>query len=53
MSPGVTLDRRLEFATSQILSLNLDTKIIQALCEMGVDYPELSCGLLAQLTPDE
>ncbi|MDA9405438.1 class I SAM-dependent methyltransferase [Bradyrhizobium sp. CCBAU 45384] len=41
------------FATSQLLSLHLDTKIIQALCEMGVDYPELSCGLLAQLTPDD
>ena len=41
------------FATSQLLSLNLDTKIIQALCEIGVDYPELSCGLLAQLTPDD
>ncbi|MDH6260843.1 class I SAM-dependent methyltransferase [Bradyrhizobium sp. BR13661] len=40
------------FATSQLLSLNLDTKVIRALCEMGVDYPELSCGLLAQLTPD-
>jgi trans-aconitate methyltransferase len=40
------------FSTSQLLSLNLDPKIIQALCEMGVDYPELSCALLAQLTPD-
>jgi len=39
------------FATSQILSLNLDHKIIQALCEMGVAYPELSCGILAQLAP--
>jgi 2-polyprenyl-3-methyl-5-hydroxy-6-metoxy-1,4-benzoquinol methylase len=39
------------FATSQILSLNLDTRIIQALCEMGVEYPELSCGILAQLVP--
>lgn len=39
------------FATSQILSLNLDDKIIQGLCEMGVEYPELSCGILAQLTP--
>jgi trans-aconitate methyltransferase len=41
------------FATNQLLSLTLDAKIIQALCEMGVDYPELSCGLLAQLTPDD
>lgn len=41
------------FATSQLLSLNLDTKVIRALCEMGVDYPELSCGLLAQLAPSD
>jgi SAM-dependent methyltransferase len=36
------------FTTRQILSLNLDQKIIHALCEAGVDYPELSCGILAQ-----
>ncbi len=41
------------FATSQILSLNLDTSIIQAMCELGINYPELSCGILAQLTPDD
>ena len=39
------------FATSQIMSLNLKDEIIQALCEIGIEYPELSCGLLAQLTP--
>jgi trans-aconitate methyltransferase len=39
------------FATSQILSLNLATDIIQALCEIGIEYPELSCAMLAQLTP--
>lgn len=38
-------------ATSQILALNLADNIIQALCEIGIDYPELSCGMLAQLTP--
>lgn len=36
--------------TSQIISLNLDKKIISALCEVGVDYPELSCGILAQIS---
>lgn len=37
------------FTTSQILSLALDRKIIDALCVVGVDYPELSCGILAQV----
>jgi 2-polyprenyl-3-methyl-5-hydroxy-6-metoxy-1,4-benzoquinol methylase len=41
------------FATSQILSLNLEHKIIQALCELGIEYPELSLGILAQLAPVE
>jgi len=36
-------------ATKQIISLNLDTRIIQSLCEIGISYPELSCGILAQL----
>ncbi|WP_071467513.1 class I SAM-dependent methyltransferase [Polynucleobacter asymbioticus] len=36
--------------TSQIVSLNLDEKIISALCEIGVTYPELSCGILAQIS---
>lgn len=38
------------FTTSQIISLNFDEKIIRALCEVGVDYPELSCGILAQIS---
>ena len=38
------------FTTSQIVSLNLDKKIIHALCEVGVAYPELSCGILAQIS---
>lgn len=38
------------FTTSQIISLNMDGKIISALCEVGVDYPELSCGILAQIS---
>jgi SAM-dependent methyltransferase len=38
------------FTSSQILSLQLDRKIINALCSIGVDYPELSCGLLAEIS---
>jgi len=37
------------FTTKQIISLNLETRIIQSLCEIGTSYPELSCGILAQL----
>jgi len=37
------------FTTKQIMSLDLDKKIIDALCTMGIEYPELSCGILAQL----
>jgi 2-polyprenyl-3-methyl-5-hydroxy-6-metoxy-1,4-benzoquinol methylase len=37
------------FTTQQIITLNLDKKIIDALCEVGIDYPELSCGILVQL----
>lgn len=35
------------FTTSQIISLQLGRPIISALCELGIDYPELSCGILA------
>src|SRR5450432_379150 len=35
------------FTTSQVLSLQLDRKIIDALCLVGIEYPELSCGILA------
>lgn len=38
-------------ATRQMLSLALDERIIDALCQMGVHYPELSCGLLAEIVP--
>ena len=37
------------FTTQQLISLNLDKKIIGALCEVGVNYPELTCGILVQL----
>lgn len=35
--------------TSQMLSLNLDVSIINALCEIAIDYPELSCGIFAEI----
>ncbi len=35
--------------TSQMLSLNLSDDIMTALCEIGIDYPELSCGILAEI----
>jgi len=38
------------FTTNQIISLNLSENVIRALCEVGVDYPELSCGILAQIS---
>jgi SAM-dependent methyltransferase len=38
------------FTTKQMLSLNLDATIIQALCQAGIDYPELSCGILADIS---
>jgi len=38
------------FTTCQIVSLQLDRKVIEALCAVGIDYPELSCGLLAEIS---
>ena len=37
------------FTTKQIISLNFPKSVIDALCEMGMEYPELSSGLLAQV----
>jgi 2-polyprenyl-3-methyl-5-hydroxy-6-metoxy-1,4-benzoquinol methylase len=37
------------FTTPQMISLNFDKKVIDALCTVGVDYPELCCGILAQI----
>ena len=37
------------FTTQQIVSLNLDKRIIHALCEVGISYPELCCGILVEL----
>jgi 2-polyprenyl-3-methyl-5-hydroxy-6-metoxy-1,4-benzoquinol methylase len=36
-------------STKQLISLNLDKKIIDAYCKIGIDYPELSVGILAEL----
>lgn len=38
--------------TNQLLSLELDPEIIRAMCEVGVTYPELSCGLLFEAKVD-
>jgi 2-polyprenyl-3-methyl-5-hydroxy-6-metoxy-1,4-benzoquinol methylase len=38
------------FTTSQVISLKLNKDLIRAMCEVGVDYPELSCGILAQIS---
>lgn len=37
--------------TAQLISLNLDNNIIEAMCAVGIDYPELSCALLAEVEP--
>ncbi|KEZ88806.1 SAM-dependent methyltransferase [Clostridium sulfidigenes] len=34
--------------TNQMLSLNLDKVVIEAICRVGINYPELCCGMLAQ-----
>lgn len=36
--------------SSQIASLQLERKVIDALCAVGIEYPELSCGLLAEIS---
>lgn len=35
--------------TTQMLSHNFDQRVIDALCLVAIDYPELSCGLLAEV----
>lgn len=37
-------------ATSQMIYLDLAPKYIDALCKLGVQYPELSCGILVECT---
>jgi 2-polyprenyl-3-methyl-5-hydroxy-6-metoxy-1,4-benzoquinol methylase len=36
-------------ASSQVQKLNLSDEILNALCVLGLSYPELSCGLLAKM----
>ncbi|MBZ8119936.1 class I SAM-dependent methyltransferase [Roseovarius sp. LXJ103] len=38
------------FMTQQMIALNLEPAYIDALCQIGVHYPELSCGLLAEVS---
>ena len=37
------------FTTSQIMSLSLPQKVIESLCLLGIEYPELSLGILAEI----
>lgn len=34
--------------TGQLVSLNLEEKVTRAMCEVGIDFPELSAGLLVK-----
>lgn len=36
------------FTSRQIVSLQLDAKLIEALCTVGIAYPELCCAILAE-----
>lgn len=35
--------------TRQMLSHDFDERVLDAFCQVGIDYPELSCGLLAEV----
>ena len=37
------------FTTRQMVELELDPRILTAMCEVGVDYPELCLGILAEV----
>ncbi len=37
------------FTTKQMISLDLKENIIDSLCKLGVQYPELSCGILVEV----
>jgi hypothetical protein len=37
------------FTTKQMMSLELGEEVMKALCKAGIDYPELSCSLLAEV----
>ena len=38
------------FTTGQIVSLQLNRRIITALCDLGVNYPELCCGIFIEIS---
>ncbi|MEG1625777.1 class I SAM-dependent methyltransferase [Pseudomonas sp.] len=38
------------FTTTQLKDLNLSNDIINAMCTVGIDYPELSCALMLEAT---
>ncbi|WP_413794560.1 MULTISPECIES: methyltransferase domain-containing protein [unclassified Pseudomonas] len=38
------------FTTGQLKALDLGADIIQAMCAVGIDYPELSCALMLEAT---
>jgi trans-aconitate methyltransferase len=38
--------------TSQLTALDLSDEIIEGMCRVGVDYPELSAGLLVEAVPN-
>ncbi len=37
--------------TTQMLALGLSEALIRGFCEVGIRYPELSCGMLAEIAP--
>ena len=41
------------FTTKQILSLQLDKKIIDSMCTVGIEFPELCLGILTQVREKE
>jgi SAM-dependent methyltransferase len=55
VTAGYTIDRiegiyLKPFTTSQVMSLGLNDCVLDALCQVGVGYPELCCGILAQVS---
>lgn len=41
------------FTSRQMIDMRLDKKVIEALCVVGLDFPELCCGMLAEIVPDD
>lgn len=39
--------------TAQMLSHRFDERVIDAFCQVAIDYPELSCGLLAEVAASD